>query len=195
AAPASSSSAAAPPPERAAAVVATAAAPADPRPRPQRGENDHDDEDEEDQEGKREPRSASSGRGLRGVRPSCRLDDPDAGRRGPARVRLLAERREEPLLEDAAGEGVGEPVLEAVPDLDPRLPVGEGDQEENAVVLPLLAETPTLVESVGEVLDRFSVEGREDRDDDLGRALPLVARELGLDRLRAPRIQRARPVV
>ena len=111
-----------------------------------------------------------------------RFDDAVAGRGDASRVVLLAKRREQPLLQDPPREGVGQTLLEPVADLDAGPAFGRGNQEEHSVVPVLPSQPPLLMRAKRHVLDGLAAQGRDRGDHDLGRALTLELRELGLDR-------------
>ena len=97
-----------------------------------------------------------------------------------------AEVRDDLLVQDAAGDRVGERTLEAVARLDAHLAVAHEDEEDDAVVELLASGLPRLGGPAREVLERGRGQLGEDRDDDLVRGLLL-------ERLRAsPRAGRRR---
>ena len=99
----------------------------------------------------------------------------DAGREVAA-----AELGQDRVLDDELRQGVGHHRLEPAADLDPDLVLVGRDDEQDAVVLALLADAPRAAELVAEVLDRVALQRLERDDDDLiGRGV--------LDVLRAPR--------
>src|SRR6266567_1557901 len=79
----------------------------------------------------------------------------------------LAKMRHEVFALDARCEGVGNRSLEAVSRLDAKLPVLYEDEEDQAVVVLLVADLPLLGAADGEVLERIAVERAEDVDDEL----------------------------
>src|SRR6266700_1440199 len=79
----------------------------------------------------------------------------------------LAEARGHRLAQDLARDRIGELGLEAIADLEPHLPVFGKDQEDHAIVEPLLADTPGLGQTDGVVLETLALERAEDGDDDL----------------------------
>jgi len=71
------------------------------------------------------------------------------------------------VIDDPSRVQVGEPALEAVPDLDPHLPVVPGDKEDDAVIKLLLPDLPGLGDLHGILLQHFALEGRDGEHDDL----------------------------
>src|ERR1700722_9580143 len=78
--------------------------------------------------------------------------------------------------------------------LDPDAGLLHRDDEEDAVVLPLLAELPVIERPVSDVLDRLPVERRQDQDRDLGTGRAVDALEPLLQIRLLARGQLARPV-
>jgi hypothetical protein len=113
----------------------------------------------------------------------------------PVRQPPLAEPRSDHVPDDRRGDGVGQGRLQPVAHLEPHLPVVQEDQEDHAVVEPLLADPPRLGETDGEVLEVLAFERPEDRHDDLVRAALLPAGELLLEAVAVGGRQRAGVVV
>src|SRR2546426_333995 len=115
-------------------------------------------------------------------RPARRAPRVDRGHRGleAGGEALLSEARRDHLADDLAGGGVGHDRLEPVADLEAKLPVLDEDDEEHAVVEPLLAESPLVEEPVGDVLQALALERAEDRDRHLRARGALVLGELRL---------------
>ena len=75
--------------------------------------------------------------------------------------------------------GIGERPLEAVADLEPRAMLVRGDQEQQAVVLSLLAEPPFAEQRIGVGLDLLALEARDRGDDELRPGLVLEVLQPG----------------
>src|SRR5262249_61873190 len=65
-----------------------------------------------------------------------------------------AKARDDRVLDDELGDGVGERALEPVADLDAHLAVGWRHDQQHAGVLALLSDSPAATELNPEVLDR-----------------------------------------
>ena len=88
-----------------------------------------------------------------------------------------AECGEDLLLDDHAGEGVGEHALEAVADLHAHLPLLGRDQQDRAVVLGLLADPPGAAELVAVLLDLVALQVGHGGHHQLAAGLGLERRE------------------
>ncbi|OPZ89007.1 MAG: hypothetical protein BWY73_01585 [candidate division TA06 bacterium ADurb.Bin417] len=88
-------------------------------------------------------------------------------------VLALAEGRLHDLADDRAGPAVGNAAFQAVADLDPDLVLGHGHQDEDAVVLLLLADAPAVEELVGVAFQVGPLEAGNDGHADLGARLRL----------------------
>ena len=99
------------------------------------------------------------------------------------------------VVQDLPRPGVGEPILQAVADLDPHAALLPGHHEEGAVVDALAAELPRLEDAHRVVLDRIALEAVHREDGDLGARPPLEVLELGLDAVADRRGHDPRPVV
>src|SRR5262249_22820109 len=106
------------------------------------------------------------------------LNDLFGARHDAARHIVLAEQRQDPLLDDELRHCVGKLALQPIADLDPHLALGRRDDQQDAVVLSLLADLPGTAETHAVVLDAASFE-RFDRDDhELTRGLRFEIRKL-----------------
>ena len=99
-------------------------------------------------------------------------DPPDDPRRAGEQARAVAaapELRRHELAAGLAGEAVGDPLLEAVADLDPDPPLLDRDEDQQAVVLALVADAAAVIlEQLDGVLADVAVrlDGRHGGDDD-----------------------------
>ncbi len=83
------------------------------------------------------------------------------------------------IVDNPPGEQIGQPPLQSVADLDADLPLVAGDEQQGAVVLPLLADSPGFRHLQGIAFHRLPLQGRDGQHDDLGRiALLETAEEL-----------------
>ena len=84
---------------------------------------------------------------------------------------ILLEPGEKVRPDDSSGEAVRHDALEAIADFDAHLPLGGGNEDEHAVVVPLLPDAPLLEEPVGVLLHRHPVERRHRHHRNLRRRL------------------------
>src|SRR6185503_14336306 len=99
---------------------------------------------------------------------------------GPHAAREVTrlEVRRDLLADDAGRFQVRQCAFEAIADLNPELPFLERNEEKDAVVGPFLTELPGGRDAMGVLLERLSLEGREDQDGDLIAGLLFVRLEL-----------------
>src|SRR5262249_5530180 len=146
------------------------------------GEESRYDDEEQDTRHGAEAVGAAGGRrrglGVIGARDHL-LDGVEAGG-DPVGDLALAEARGDHLSKGLARQRIGELGLEAVADLETHLPVVHEDEEDDAVVEPLLPDAPRLSETDGIVLEILPLQRSEDRDDDLVATLALARSELVL---------------
>jgi len=139
--------------------------------------DDQEDDDQQDDRPERKPACLTPGPLTRDPDPFERdaapLRDPSGdafGAREKSRAVLpLAEQRRHELADRFAGEAVGDPLLELVPDLDFDLPLLDRDDDQQAVVPAAFADAaPVVLEQLdGILLDvRKRLDRRNGRDDD-----------------------------
>src|SRR5262245_27904082 len=92
-----------------------------------------------------------------------------------------AKARQYGILDDEAGDGVGDGSLEPIADLDPHLAFVGRHDEDGAVVEALLANSPIPAEPVAVVGDVIALQGAQRRDNELVAGLGLELLELALD--------------
>jgi hypothetical protein len=80
-----------------------------------------------------------------------------------ARIIVLAEARQDLVLDDQARKRVRHDRLESIADLDPNLAVAFGHEQDHAVVGALLPQSPGASEAVAIFLDRISLQLRHRR--------------------------------
>src|SRR4029079_14119107 len=88
------------------------------------------------------------------------------------------EPRRNLLADDAGGTQIGQRDFEPIADLDPELPFLKHDEQEYAVVGPLLSELPRRRDTMGIRFERLSLEGRQNKDPDWVAGFFLVLLEL-----------------
>ncbi len=93
--------------------------------------------------------------------------------RQPAAEVPLLEIRDYVLVQNPARSGVRNHRFKPVADLDPNLPVLNGRDEQDAVVLPFASYTPALKEAIGEVLNFIAFQGGNSDNGHLARGLAL----------------------
>ncbi len=136
----------------------------------------------------------SRGRAELGLRQGLALDHThDAVDAGADAVVVIAalERGRDVLLDDAVGRRVGQRAFEAVADLDAHLAVVQRDQQQHAVIDLAAAELPLVDDADRILLDDLGLRRRHDQDHDLAALRLLERRELGFERGRLVRRQRA----
>ena len=94
----------------------------------------------------------------------------DAGGNAAGKIAGLEFRRDV-LVDDALGGGVGERALEPVADLDAKVTIVLGNDQQRAVVDLLAPDLPGFGDPDRELLDGFLIGGRHDQHRDLA-ALP-----------------------
>src|SRR3954463_2274424 len=77
------------------------------------------------------------------------FDDPIDGCQEPVGVSLLLERGKELVVQNAAGERIGQNRFQTVPDFNSRLAVANRNEEQHAILLVLLSNAPLLEELYG----------------------------------------------
>jgi hypothetical protein len=91
-----------------------------------------------------------------------------ADARGRGAVELArAQRRNEVVLDDELGDRIGQRAFEAVADLDAHFAVVGRDQQQDAVVLGRLAQSPATEQLIGVVFDCAALQRSNGRDHDL----------------------------
>ena len=111
--------------------------------------------------------------------------------RMPAAKSPRAELRQDRVLDDELRHGVGHDRLEPAADLDAHLALVRRDDEQDAVVLALLADAPLAAELIAVVLDRVALQ-RVQRDDGelVGRLLLRARRARRRCAVRSPAFSR-----
>jgi hypothetical protein len=115
-------------------------------------------------------------------------DDPLGAGAQPFAVLSVPEERRHHLTARLAGEAVGDPLLEVVPDLDPDAPLLQREQDQEAVVLALLSNAFAVVREQldGVLLDvAVGLDGRHGRDHDDVAGRGLQRADHPIDRARA----------
>ena len=107
------------------------------------------------------------------------VDDGVGSGDDPARNVPGLEFRQHRRLQDLAGEGVGEDRLQAVTHLDPHLMLGRHDDEEGAVVGPLLADAPGAAELIAVVGNLVALQVRQGHHHQLAGRAALQVGQLG----------------
>ena len=110
------------------------------------------------------------------------LDDGVGSRRHPAGDVPRLEGRQHLGLQDHAGQGVGKNALHAVADFDPHLVFGRHDDEEGAVVGPLLPDAPLTAELIAIVGDVVALQRGQGHHHELARGLVLQPFQLVFER-------------
>src|SRR5262249_2693263 len=95
-----------------------------------------------------------------------------------ARNVIGAKARDDRVLDDELGDGVGERALEAVADLDAHLALAWRHDQQHAVVLVLLSNSPAAAELDAEILDRGPLQRSQRHDHELVGGLGFEVREL-----------------
>src|SRR6516162_5279103 len=124
--------------------------------------DDHD-ENHQDQDQYRAPRRRRIGSLCRALLPFLGVagehaDDVVDAAGDAARDVIGAKARDDRVLDDELGDGVGEHALETVADLDAHLALAWRHDQQHAVVLALLSDSPAATELDAEILDRGALQ-------------------------------------
>ena len=98
-----------------------------------------------------------------------------------AREIARPEARQDGVLDDEAGDGIGQRAFEPVADLDPHRLFVRRHDEQRAVVPALLADAPMAAEPVAEILDLQPLQRWQRDDDELRRGLGFEIGQFAVD--------------
>ena len=119
-------------------------------------------------------------------------DDRVSGRVQPAGIVAGPKVRRDVLFDDAPRERIRDRRLQPVTDFDPNLSLLDEDEEDQAVVVLLVADLPALGAADREVFEHFPTERGKDVDDELRAGGLLELRELVVERLGLRGIEQGR---
>src|SRR4029077_5278753 len=110
---------------------------------------------------------------------------------GPYAARDIATAKpwDDDVVDDPIGGGIGHFAFEAVADLDPQFMIFRCHDQEDAVVLALLADPPTAAERQAPILDGVTAQIGQGHDHKLDARGCLEARQLALDLVAGPVVQ------